>query len=103
MAGAQYSKAKRCSMVSGGLTLLVLAVIWQLTAYPSQRKVDLLHRKSNQFSSVTVQYDKTKELDAKRAIKHGLKLAVALTSNPSPEELQARSSSSQGTSCANSS
>ncbi len=35
--------------------------------------------------------DKAEELDAKRAIKQGLELAVALASSPSPEDLQAKS------------
>jgi 2,4-dienoyl-CoA reductase (NADPH2) len=47
--------------------------------------------------------DKAEELDAKRAIKQGLELAVALASSPSPKDLQAKSASSPGTSSASSS
>jgi 2,4-dienoyl-CoA reductase (NADPH2) len=46
--------------------------------------------------------DKAEELDAKRAIKQGLELAVALASSPSPEELQAKSVTSPEESSASS-
>jgi 2,4-dienoyl-CoA reductase (NADPH2) len=47
--------------------------------------------------------DKAEELDAKRAIKQGLELAVALATGPASGELQAKSTSSQYKSSANSS
>ena len=39
MAGAKLSRALSCGVVSGGLILLVLTVIWQLTAFPSYQQV----------------------------------------------------------------
>jgi 2,4-dienoyl-CoA reductase (NADPH2) len=47
--------------------------------------------------------DKAEELDAKRAIKQGLELAVALASSPSPDALQEELTSSPGKSSASSS
>jgi len=47
--------------------------------------------------------DKAEELDAKRAIKQGLELAVALATGPAPDELQAKSASGADKSSANSS